>query len=90
VDFDHYFRVQLDNGVVKAGNACISSASFSYDVATACENVNDSTLKFKNLLANAPVGVGNTLRLKVQNPSGAASVSVTVDVFPDTTEVMDI
>lgn len=44
----------------------------------------------KNLLANAPVGVGNTLRLKVKNPNGASSVNVTIDIFPDTTEVVDI
>lgn len=55
-----------------------------------CENVNDSVLKLKNLLSNAPTGVVNHLRLKVKNPSGASNVNVTVDIFPDTAEVTDI
>ena len=90
VDFPHYLRVQLNNGVVKAGTQCISAASFSYDFNSICENVNETTLKIKDLLASAPFGQQNNLRVKILNPNAASSVDVTIDIFPDTAEVSDI
>ena len=39
---------------------------------------------------NAPIGIINHLRLKLKNPSGSTNVNVTIDIFPDTTEITDI
>ena len=80
----------MSNGVVKAGDNCVSAASFSYDFDSVCENVNDSTIKIKDLLASAPFGHENNLRIKILNPNGASSVDVTIDIFPDTAEVSGI
>lgn len=68
IDFDHYFRVSFDNGVVKSGNNCISSASFSYLINSICEDINPETFKIKNLLYSAPIGISNRLNLKILNP----------------------
>lgn len=80
----------MSNGVVKSGDSCISSASFSFNSNTICENVNDSVLKIKDLLYSARVGAVNNLRLKVLNPNGATNTDVTIDIFPDTAEIADI